>query len=216
MPEMSQGWPRIGLPLRRAPAFAGAGCLLLLGGTIWTGCDSERTRPTGNPADKYKTIVEPPDVPPTFSFAAGLREEFPEAAGFVNEFLQTCLKGDYSGYRKLVSRRREPEGLDRFTAIYHAIRVVRVESIERVPVPEVSDAVYRVVTAAEFQPGSRVSLRARNRSVAILVFQENGQWRMAPAPAALQPDDDPETVAGPGSNTAPAAPDYPWDDDGDH
>ena len=216
MPEMSQGWPRIGLPLRRAPAFAGAGCLLLLGGTIWTGCDSERTRPTGNPGDKYKTIVEPPDIPPTFSFAAGLREEFPEATGFVHEFLQTCLNGDYSGYRKLVSRRREPEGLDRFTAIYHAIRVVRVESIERIPVPQVSDAVYRVVTAAEFQPGSRVSLRARNRSVAILVFQENGQWRMAPAPAALQPDDDPETAADPETTTAPAAPDYPWDDDGDH
>ena len=216
MPEMSQGWPRIGLPLRRAPAFAGAGCLLLLGGALWTSCDSERTRPTGNPGDKYKTIVEPPDVPPTFSFAAGLREEFPEAAGFVNEFLQTCLNGDYSGYRKLVSRRREPEGLDRFTVIYHAIRAVRVESIERIPVPQVSDAVYRVVTAAEFQPGSRVSLRARNRRVAILVFQENGHWRMAPAPAALQPDDDPETAADPETTTAPAAPDYPWDDDGDH
>ena len=54
--------------------------------------------------------------------------------------------------------------------------------------------------------------RGDNSRVAILVFEEEGELRMAPAPAEHQPDAD-EAGATSGPTTAPS---YPWDADGDY
>lgn len=157
--------------------------------------------------------VAPPAALPQRTFEPGLAEQFPEVYAFVNEFLETCLAGDYAGYRLRVSRVTTPETRERFKAIYHGIKSVHVESIEELDaarVPELPAPAYRIVSRIEFQPESRVTLRSRNRKPAILAFREGGEWRMMPAPASLQPRD-PESQ--PATDSAPSEePTYfPWD-----
>ncbi|GEM_PF-825644 len=195
--------------LRRA-APAGLCVLLLLGGCRRKAND-EHPPPATQPAAQAHL--------PSLVFPPALRAAHPEVAGFLDEFLATCLVGDYLGYRQLVSRMFEPESHERFDAIFHAIESVRVESIEPVEFPRVAPPVYRVVSEVELSKQRQVKLRRTHRKVAILVFKERGAWRMAPAPASLQPADKPPASA-PASATAPSttatAPSYPWDEDGDY
>lgn len=156
----------------------------------------------------------PAEQRPTYKFMPGLREEHPEVSGFVREFLETCLAGNYEDYRKLVSRSANPESKERFQAIYYAIKSVTVETIEAVELPGLPPPAYLVVSVVDFHPDRKVSVRAgANREIAILVFKEDERWRMVPAPAELQPVEQlPATTSAPTTS----APHYPWDEDGDY
>ncbi len=173
----------------------------------------------GRDPDKAKSTntelgsVRPPAVKPEYTFAEGLREQYPGPAGFVRQFLETCLAGDYAGYRLLASRKREPESRERFTAVYHGIRALHVEAIEPKELPDISSETYLVVCRVEFPPDSKVQLRRKTNKVAILAFKEEGEWRMLPAPAGMQPKSESgsDTTSAPASTSAPS---YPWDDEG--
>lgn len=184
---------------------------LLLGALA---CDSS-PHPTSQRAQREsQSLVAPPAKLPNFTLAAGLREEHPDASAFVDEFLQTCLAGDYAGYRRFVSRYVTPESRERFTAIYHAVRAVRVESIKPIDAPRVSAGTsYLINCQVEFDPDSPVRRRHLDPELAILVFKEEGQWRMRPAPASMQPRKPAATE--PASQPAASAPAYPWDEDVD-
>ena len=157
--------------------------------------------------------VAPPEVKPEYRFEEGLRDDYPEIVAFMQHFLETCLAGDYAGYRKLVSRLCDPESRDRFQAVFHAIRALYIQSIEPIERPRLSDEVYLVVSQVDFHPESKVRLRRKHNAIAILVLKEDDAWRMIPAPSDLQPsDDEPEPTT---SAPATSQPDYPWDEDGD-
>jgi hypothetical protein len=179
-------------------------------------CDRGPSRPSraGQPQDD-RAHVEPPPVTPVYTFAEDLRQQYPHITGFLQEFLETCLAGDYAGYRKLASRMREPEGRERFQAIFHAIRALHVQSIEPIDLPRVSDQTYRVTCHLDFHPDSEVRLRRKTDQIAILVLREEDCWRMLPAPSELQPAEElrPTTASAPTTTTAPS---YPWDEDGDY
>jgi len=179
-----------------------------------SGCEPPPpTSAAGSAAAQERVIIPPPEVLPEHDFAAGLEDEYPDVVEFVHTFLETCLAGDYSGYRQMASRRRPPESRDRFQAIYHALRSVTVSAIDELDLPDFSGPVYRVITDVEFKPDSKVRLRQRGRAVAILVFREGGEWRMTPAPSRLQPQAEQPLETQP---TAAAAPEYPWDATGDY
>jgi hypothetical protein len=184
---------------------------LLLAFMALPGC--ERSKNSATPEQRSDETVPPPAAPPDYKFAAGLREQYPEASAFVREFLETCLAGNYTDYRKLVSRKRNPESKERFQTIYYAIKTVTVTSIAPVTVRDLPPPVYRVVSEIEFLPEHNVKLRDRQRNIAILVFQEDGQWRMAPAPGKLQPPEE-GAASEPASQETPP-PEYPWDQEGD-
>ncbi len=189
------------------------GLATLMGG-VQPACDRGDT-PIPSESEQKETVPAPPEEQrPTYKFMPGLREEYPEVCGFVKEFLETCLVGNYEDYRKLVSRSANPESKERFQAIYYAIKSVTVETIEAVELPELPPAAYRVVSTVDFHPDRKVTLRAgANRDIAILVFKEDGRWRMVPAPAELQPEEKrPTTTSAPSTS----APHYPWDEDGDY
>jgi hypothetical protein len=156
--------------------------------------------------------VLPPATKPEYQFEESLRDEYPEVVAFMQQFLETCLAGDYAGYRRLVSRQCNPESRDRFQAVLQAIAELRITSIEPLDSPQLSDQVYAVTSQVRFQPDSKVRLRRRHDALGILVLKEQGQWRMMPAPAELQPDQD----EAPATSSAPStsAPSYPWDEDG--
>lgn len=184
------------------------------------GCDrdanSSSAARTQSAIQQEKVRVPAPTTQPTYRFAAGLREKYRAQTQFVQQFLETCLAGDYSSYRQMVSRLREPETRERFAAMYHGVRSVVVESLEPIELRDVPPPAYRVITAVELDPQARVAVRGSERRVAILIFQENGAWRMLPAPAALQPgherrENDEELVS-----QSTSQPSYPWDESGDY
>lgn len=190
-----------------AAAALASGCTLC--GCERRGADAP---PAQSSAESEARVIDPPPTLPTYEFAPDVEARYPDVAAFVKEFLTTCLAGRYSEYRLLVSRRRNPESENRFRAIYHAIRSVVVESIEAVEHEELPSPCYLVVSRVELDPARRDALRVGSREIAILVFQEDGVWRMLPAPADLQPGR-PESQ--PSSNAAeppPATmPVFRWD-----
>ena len=78
-----------------------------------------------NPADYAAN--QPERNLPALTFDREIRAAFPEVVGFLDEFLNTCLVGDYAGYRRLVSRAYAPESQERFEAMYRATRAVTVD-----------------------------------------------------------------------------------------
>ncbi len=190
------------------------GVLAALAAGTLPACDRGDTPIPSEPEQKETVPAPPKEQRPTYKFMPGLREEHPEVSGFVREFLETCLAGNYEDYRKLVSRAANPESKERFQAIYYTIKSVTVETIEVVELPGLPPPAYLVVSTVDFHPDRKVSVRAgANRDIAILVLKEEGRWRMVPAPAELQPEEKhPATASAPTTS----APHYPWDEDGDY
>ena len=178
------------------------------------GCDGGKDSTTKDTEKSPSSPTEAQPRLPTLEFPAEIRAPHPEVSAFLDEFLNTCLVGDYAGYRRLVSRAYAPESRERFETIYQATDAVTVESIERIASSRTPGDVYRVVITVEFNPQHQINLRETQLKVAILVFKEGENWRMAPAPAELQPHDEPP----PAMTSAPttSAPTYPWDEDGDY
>lgn len=195
----------------RDGGYLGIVAVLLAG--LLVGCDGE-----GKSASKSGARSSPPAKPeqrlPTLTFPHEVRAAYPEVSAFLDEFLNTCLVGDYAGYRRLVSRAYTPESRERFDAIYQAIEAVTIESIEPIEILRVPPPVYRVTSTVELNSQERAQLRETHRKIAILVFREGDNWRMAPAPAEYQPGEEPP----PATSSAPttSAPSYPWDEEGDY
>jgi hypothetical protein len=188
-----------------------AGGLLAL---LPLGCSRGTDTSKGSSAAKQAGHVEPTAPKPEYAFAAGLEEEYPEIAGFVRQMLETALAGDYAGYRKLVARVADPESRARFESVLNAMKSLSIELIEEVELAQIPPPTYLVTARAELRPETRVSLRrGSNSRIAILVLQEEGEWRMMLAPSELQPSAETTQPA-----TAPAttAPSYPWQQDGDY
>lgn len=175
-------------------------------------CERKDAEIPKSSAQREQQVIPPPVQKPEYVFAEGLRDRHPEVTAFLQHFLETCLNGDYNGYRQLVSRRANPESKERFQAIYYGIRSVKVETIEPVNVPDLPPPAYRIVSEIILDPEAKVALRGRNRKIAILAFKEEGEWRIVPAPAKQQPQDAPE-AANPVEPTT-TAPHYPWDEEG--
>ncbi len=192
----------------------GRGVLAVLLAGMLLGCDGG----SGSTPSGSEKTTEPPAQPaqqlPVYDIANGLRAEHPEVAAFLDEFLNTCLVGDYAGYRRLVSRAYAPESRERFDAIYQATEAVTIESIELIDVPRIPPPVYLIISAVELDPQQQIKLRETHREIAILVFKEGEAWRMAPAPPELQPKDEPPATTTSAPTTS--APAYPWDEDGDY
>lgn len=156
---------------------------------------------------------------PRYDLPIELRTAYPDAADFVDRFLTTCLAGDYTEYRRLVSRTRVPESRERFEAIYRGLESVRVESIEPIDadqMPELPAPAYMVVSRLKIREESRLGQRRMRDRIAIVAFVEGDDWRMIPAPASMQPENETETAAAP---PTPAEaqfeePYFPWDEPG--
>jgi len=130
-------------------------------------------------------------APPTFSFPSEVTCDEPHVNEFVKRFVRTCLRGDYAGYREMVTRLVQPIGREAFETAWHAVKRVEVKSIvltegvQRYPAP-----VYLVEAEVEMREpeaaDAHVVSGPRVRNVCILVFQEPGVWVMAPAPREIR------------------------------
>jgi len=207
--------------MRKAAAYwllAGlaAGALVCAGG----GCKrSDKDKSRAPKASEAGGSAPPASVEaelPSYELPPELEERHPDLVAFLKQFLETCYAGDYAGYRLMVVREENPESRERFETIVRSVSDIRVESIEQLQagtIPGSGEPVFLVVTQVEFKPESRVALRRTTRKLAILALKERGEWRMAPAPAALQPRN--EAIGEGSAETQPVETTFfPWDDGG--
>lgn len=184
--------------------------LVMLVGLLAVGCEQAAapTSPTSQPGD----LVALPEERPAYTFAEDVHEQHPEMVAFLRHFLETCLAGDYYGYRQLVARVADPESRGRFERMLQALKSLSIESVEEIELRDVPPPVYRVVGAIAFREDDPVVQRYgwKPRDIAILVLKEQGEWRMMLAPPGLQPREE-KPVAPPTTTTS--APSYPWDVD---
>jgi hypothetical protein len=205
-------------PVRRLPrsflAVSGAAVLLC------TACNRDEPSSDDTRSEAREAVkIQAAGPRPRYDLPIELRTAHPDTADFVDRFLTTCLAGNYSEYRRMVSRTRVPESRERFEAIYRGLESVAVESIEPIDpdaVPELPEPAYMVVSRLKIRGDSRLSQRKMREQVAMIVFVENGDWRMIPAPASMQPEDEPETAAAPPEPAEPEfqTPYFPWDQPG--
>ena len=181
-----------------------------------TGCEQATSSgsPSGGPPNE---TVELPEEKPTYSFAEGLADEHPEIVTFMRRFLEICMAGDYTAYREMVSRQVEPESRSRFKQVLHSLRGIVIESIDEVEIRRLPEPTYLVVGRATLSPEAAARRHLTGpRGISILVFQEDGEYRMVNAPPSLQPgSEEHEPDAIPGAPTT-SAPSYPWDEDEDY
>lgn len=181
---------------------------------LLSGCDRGESP---NPADAAQP-PEPTTATTTtltaLTFPTDVRAPHPEISAFLDEVLGTWLAGDYDGYRQFVSRAHTPQNRERFEAICQVTQAITVESIDPVDSPLLPSPAYRVVFNADLSEEHEARRGEKRRKLAIVVFKEVGQWRMATAPAEYQPQVEPP----PATNSAPtaSAPSYPWDEEGDY
>jgi hypothetical protein len=183
---------------------------------LLVGCDAGETPSPAGEAESLKpAAAEAPQPLATLTFPNELRAQHPEVSRFLDDFLGAWRTGEYERYRQLVGRAHTPESRERFEAICAATEAVTVVGIEPIDSAQVPPPVFRVVFEVEVSPEREVRPGERRRKVALLVFKELGQWRMAPAPAELQPVEEPPP---PATSSAPttSAPSYPWDEEGDY
>lgn len=182
---------------------------------LTTACERPATPTTQPVLPPTRDMVKTPSTKPAYTFAPGLEREYPEITAFVRHLIETCLAGDYGEYRRLVATRAEPETRKRFERLLQALRGLDIESVESVTLSQYPGPVYRVVGQATFEiPPQRQQDRQRGpRRLAILVVQEDGQWRTMAAPPGLQPRRDHEPVDD--EETPTTGPSYPWDELGD-
>lgn len=188
------------------------GCLMFALVAL-TACDGDNASKNAPPAPDPFQKVDPPKNRPDYSFAPGLKEQYPDAAAFMVTFLETCLAGDYYAYRGLVSRTRSPESEERFKRAYYGLKQVTIEQIVELDTKRFPPPIYLVTVRAELLPEHKAALKRQRERFALLVFKEDGQWRMLPAPSEWQPQDGPGATA---TSSAPGEPavEYPWEEGG--
>ena len=205
---------RVGAAVRASLIAAVVIAGTLVAGPLF-GCDGGSSSGAKGDEKAAAPPAEPQRRLPTLAFPTEIRAPYPEVSAFLDEFLNTCLVGDYAGYRRMVGRAHTPESRERFEAIYQVTEGVVVESIEKIENERLPGGIYRVVSTIDLDPKLKVKLRETQRKVAILVFKEGENWRMGPAPPELQPRDEPPPVTTTSAPTT-SAPAYPWDEDGDY
>lgn len=176
------------------------------------GCDSEMGRQN---AVQHAEPDEEAFISARYQIDPNVVSQHPELSGFIQQGLKAVYQGDYAAYRQIVARNQRPESETRFKLVCESLESVRVDKVSQIELPEVPPPAYRVVAHFEFAPDSQAALRLKNRSIALLVIREGGDWRLLLAPSRLQPGrdapDQQSTQPESDPNQQAEAIDYPWE-----
>jgi len=184
-------------------------------GIVLATCACERQEHAAvYPAQSQPVVAAPRR--PELTFPAEMRAAAPEISAFLDRFLDAWLNGNYPAYRRLVSRAHTPENRERFELISAATAAVTVEAVDLIETPRLPPPAYLAVFHVELTPDAAERRGESTRKIAIIVFKELEQWKMAAAPAEYQPKA-PAPASAPAAPPASApAPEYPWDEEGDY
>lgn len=122
---------------------------------------------------------------------------------FIEKALTICARGDYESFRLLWSARQDPLRREEFEQGWQAVRTIRVRAVEKIVLPGADgggadprhstppngvapDVSYVLLAEAEFDPNHPLGQRQPVRDFVLLVLQEQGEWRLGRAPAAVR------------------------------
>lgn len=134
-------------------------------------------------------------------FAPALRADDEAVNAFVETAMKTSVGGDYDAFRLLWSETREPLSRSEFEKGWEAVREIEVLALERVRVElskpardgevpssagsELIDA-YALLAEVRLDPDHSAGRKEPFRDVVLLLVEEEGAWKLSPAPKAVR------------------------------
>ena len=114
---------------------------------------------------------------------------------FVTHAMTVCASGRYEAFRLLWSAREEPLPRGEYERGWQAVQRIRVRLVQKIKLAgrkgEASNAAapqvaYVVCAAVHLDTSLLAGRRKPDRNVVVLVLQEQGEWRLARAPAKVR------------------------------
>jgi hypothetical protein len=158
---------------------------------VMVGCKGRSNTPAPEEEGTRKVRLDPSGERPMLEFPKAAQSDDASMNRFIEEFYDTCCKGEYDKFRLMMSTRVDPFAEQRFKKSLVAIERVQIEGIERLPdVAEIPPPIYVVRSRVKLRPSMQKpgDVDRTNRTIAILVFKEAGKWVMAPAPKSVMKD----------------------------
>jgi hypothetical protein len=183
------------------PLLGGCVAALL---TVWlAGCK----RPAGNDSDDgiHKTPIiykDPNAEAPNVIFPEQFKTEDVALNEFIRKALESCKTGDYDKFRQLFGVASDPPAGAQFDRVWKGVKEIRVAGMYQGPQRPPEYYVHVVVQLRQPDRHERTE-----RQAVIVVFQEGGEWRLAPAPSEIQGQilyADTQPASGPSAATRPA------------
>ncbi|NLX13481.1 MAG: hypothetical protein GXY44_07490 [Phycisphaerales bacterium] len=142
-------------------------------------CGREAAAPDETSIDQPAIIEQHPNAPhPEIHFPHELKTEDHSLNQFVMRILEICYKGDYDGFRQLFGTKYTPTSKTNFESVWMRVGTIRVVRIERHPRKEPIECYLHA--KIELREPDRQDRTERN--VVIMIFQEDGEWRLGTAP----------------------------------
>jgi len=135
-----------------------------------------------------ETVRVDPEKRPDFQFPESVRTYDPALNRFIDRFARICMEGKYSEFRLMCTSRVSPLSPRRFESIFHAVKEIRILSVNLLPVlPKMPGPIYVMRAEYDLKPeyirrstGSDEPVKTKSVQVALTL--EDGTWRIGPIP----------------------------------
>ncbi len=130
-----------------------------------------------------------PPTPPkleTLVFPTQLRVVDEAVNDFVTIAMNLCSSGDYESFRLLWSVEHDPITRQQFESAWQAVTRIRILALERDPINDTYAILAHVALDAKRFPAGHRLRENPQRNVALLILQEQGEWRLTRAPIAVR------------------------------
>ncbi len=159
--------------------------------TMWVaGCDTGEVDTRDARAAAKSAPTKPVQV---LTFPESIQVDDASVNAFVKEAMAACAKGAYDEFRLLWSSRQEPLQQDEFNAGWKAVLAINVRSLDLIRLAVKSDSGeeelrehYVFLAEVQFDPQHPAGRKEPTRQVVLLMGKEQGQWRLARAPAKVR------------------------------
>lgn len=168
------------VPLGR---LARLSCIVAVVGSSMGGCRCDQSTSTdqGPRIETEKIVEKSPQAPrPEVVFPERWHSTDASVNAFVRQALQVCAEGDYDGFRQLFGTTYTPPDQAEFERVWYAVRQITVAGFYR---GQQDPPEYYLHAVVQYRGPDRKGRTRRDAVVAI--FQEAGQWRLAPAPTEV-------------------------------
>ena len=137
------------------------------------GCKRPDQTESGGPAPESREAL--------VDFPKSLQPDDDSVTAFIHRAIETCVTGDYDAFRRLWSAREDPLPSDAFERGWRSVQWVRILDVQKFRRKVEDDIVYGVHARIELDE----SVPKPQRERVLLIVQEAGQWRLAPATERL-------------------------------
>lgn len=141
-------------------------------------------RSTINIAEAFpEPVILDPENRPYFVFPEAVRTTDLSLNLFVDRFARVCMEGKYSDFRLMLSNQRPPILPARFEANFNALKQVRIEGLEKIPVSAGAPNDTFIMKVTYDLKDFAVRHGERSKQIYVGINKEEGIWRLGPIPS---------------------------------